>query len=218
MSNNFTKIFGNDDGKLSKMFNFRCVEPNKDLYYFYGRLAYATKEGLLESDKSANCTKPTFLAGGVEKEEVDLNSFLHRGAIIRNSGKVLALVVYTGTDTKLIKNFGNYKFKRPEFELLLNKIMFIQLGFFILSVVTLAIGNAIWNAKNYDRHSYIFHGITDSKSMVTFKAFWSYWLMMLSLIPLEAEASLQIAKLLYTMFVGADAWMAVPDFVTKDIK
>jgi phospholipid-translocating ATPase len=57
------------------------------------------------------------------KEDLDLNQFLHRGTTLKNSGRVLAMVVYTGTDTKLIKNFGNYKFKRPQFENLLNVII-----------------------------------------------------------------------------------------------
>lgn len=37
---------------------------------------------------------------------LDINQFLHRGAFIKNSGKVLALVIHTGTDSKLIMNLG----------------------------------------------------------------------------------------------------------------
>ena len=139
---NFSKIFGQDTEKPYSDFEVSCIEPNKDIYYFYGQVVFGDGEQ-------------------TKKEKLDLSTFLHRGTIIRNSGKVLGLVVYTGTDTKLIMNFGKYKFKKPEFELLLNKIMYIQFGFFILSVVILAIGNAIWNSKNYDRHSYIFPGQTD---------------------------------------------------------
>lgn len=43
--------------------------------------------------------------------------------MIRNSGRILALVVYTGKDSKLVMNIGNYKFKRPRFERLLNIII-----------------------------------------------------------------------------------------------
>ena len=81
--------------------------PSKDLYYFYGQISYGDD------------------AESRQKEEIDLMQFLHRGAIIRNSERVLALVVYTGKDTKLIKNFGTYKFKRPRFEKLLNIIVAI---------------------------------------------------------------------------------------------
>lgn len=89
---NFSKIFSGD-----YKFTLSCVEPSQDIYFFFGNIT-------VESTK--------FEASPM-KEEMDLAQFLHRGATIRNSGKVLALVVYTGTDTKLIKNFGKYKFKRP---------------------------------------------------------------------------------------------------------
>lgn len=90
------------------------------------------------------------------KEDLDINQFLHRGALIRNSGRVLALVVYTGKDSKLILNFGNYKFKRPRFEWLLNVILFVQFLAFLVMAGGLTLGNLLWNRKNYDTKFYIF--------------------------------------------------------------
>lgn len=152
-------------------FVVNCIEPSKDVQYFAGLVSFGTNGGL------------------ATKDELDLKCFLPRGTIIRNSGKVLALVVYTGTDTKLILNFGKNKFKRPEFEHLLNKIMYIQAGIFVTSVAFLAIGNFIWNKHHENRHSYIFTGSPGS-GMTSFKVFFSYWGLMLSLIPLEIEASI----------------------------
>lgn len=39
-----------------------------------------------------------------------------------------------------------------------------------------------------------------------------------ALIPLEIECALQISKLIYTLYVGVDGWMTVPDYVTKGVK
>lgn len=90
------------------------------------------------------------------KIEIDLNQFLHRGALIRNSGRLLALVVYTGKDTKLIMNFGAYKFKRPHLEKLLNIIIGIQCLLFLAMNGGLTLGNLLWNKQNYANSYYIF--------------------------------------------------------------
>lgn len=42
--------------------------------------------------------------------------------------------------------------------------------------------------------------------------------MLNSMMPLEVETALQLAKLIYAIFVGMDAQMAVPDYTLKDIK
>ena len=42
--------------------------------------------------------------------------------------------------------------------------------------------------------------------------------MLNSMMPLEVECALQLSKLIYAFFVGADGWMAVPDFTLKEIK
>lgn len=40
----------------------------------------------------------------VVKYNVELKHFLHRGATIKNSGKVFVLVLYTGKDSKIMLN------------------------------------------------------------------------------------------------------------------
>lgn len=69
---------------------------------------------------------------------------------------MLGLVVYTGTDTKLVQNFGTYKFKKPKFEQLLNIISAVQALIFFASCTILTIGNHYWNKKYYDHYGYIF--------------------------------------------------------------
>ena len=74
---------------------------------------------------------------------------------------------------------------------------------FFTGCIILTICNSAWNKKNYDNYGYIFEGGPSSKEL-TFKSFWSFWLMFNALIPLEIECALQIAKLIYTLYVGVD--------------
>lgn len=42
--------------------------------------------------------------------------------------------------------------------------------------------------------------------------------MLNGLLPLEVECAIQISKLIYTGFIGADGWMAAPDYLLKEVK
>lgn len=64
--------------------------PNKDIYKF---------EGTLKNPQSG------------EVLTLDLKQFIPRGAFVKDSSNVYALVVYTGKDTKQVLNQGEYKFK-----------------------------------------------------------------------------------------------------------
>jgi len=98
------------------------------------------------------------------------------------------MVVYTGTDTKLIKNFGNYKFKRPQFEKLLNVIIGVQAAIFVIGCIILTVCNIYFNRNNYNNQPWIF-GKGPSASVLSSKVFWSFWLMLNTLMPLEVECA-----------------------------
>jgi len=59
--------------------NLEYMEANKDIYKFSGNLK--TTQG---------------------SEELEMKQFVPRGAVIRNSNLVIALVVYTGVLTKMV--------------------------------------------------------------------------------------------------------------------
>lgn len=58
------------------------------------------------------------------------------------------MVVYTGTDSKLIMNLGQYVFKMSSFEKILNRIMVINLLLAIVIAIFTAIYAVVWN-KNH---------------------------------------------------------------------
>ena len=109
LSANLDSLIGPKADTSKIKLSVNCIVPQKELYYFEGRL-----KAVLPDD-------PEF------KQNLDLNQFLHRGSFIENSGHVIAMVVYTGTDTKLILNLGQYIFKMSSFEKILNYIYIINL-------------------------------------------------------------------------------------------
>jgi magnesium-transporting ATPase (P-type) len=96
-----------------------CLPPHKDMYSFEGRLGLGN--GTTE---------------GMDWYPLDLNQFIHRGSFLENSGYVVALVVHTGAESKLIMNLGQYRFKRSAFEKILNWVLVFNLSLaLVLSLI-----------------------------------------------------------------------------------
>ena len=67
------------------------IEPVKDLYTFEGQAKIWKQDCSVDSRKDSS----------VDTVQIDINQFLHRGAVLKNSQKVLCMVVQTGPQTKL---------------------------------------------------------------------------------------------------------------------
>lgn len=73
------------------------------------------------------------------KFNLDLLNFLHRGATIKNSGKVFVMVLYTGKESKIMMNNGKYKFKKSGVEKKLNLLVLCNI-ILLLSFDALMVG------------------------------------------------------------------------------
>lgn len=107
------QFFANRDSTDIGVLSVHCPPPNPNLYQF----------------NAIAC----WLDG---KFEADLKQFLPRGAHVRNSGKVLALVLFTSTDCKLVQNEGAYTFKQSQLDRNINYLMAWNI-FLMLSIAGL---------------------------------------------------------------------------------
>ena len=86
---------------------------------------------------------------------LDLNQFLHRGSYIENSGHALAMVVYTGVESKLIMNLGKYVFKMSNFEKIVNRVMTANL-LLAISIAFITAGVYVSFTNSHMNHWYIY--------------------------------------------------------------
>lgn len=116
VAKNFEKIFDTKKNASKSVLKLSAIKPIKELYSWQGKIE-------VEID------------GEETSHKVDNNSFLHRGSFLENSGSVVGLVVYTGTETKLMMNLGKYKFKQSQFEKVLNGILCFNLACAIILAI-----------------------------------------------------------------------------------
>lgn len=76
--------------------------------------------------------------------KVELKQFLFKGSKLKNSGKVYGLVVYTGKESKIMLNSGNYTFKQSRMEQVINYGIFFNILILVMMAVIYLIEHVYW--------------------------------------------------------------------------
>ena len=104
--------------------------PHQNLYLYHGVLRYKD------------------LTNGDQKQEpVTINELLLRGCSIRNTSWVIGLVVFTGSDTKIMLNGGDTPSKRSKIEKETNFNVLVNFGVLTIMCLIAAIFNGLEEAK-----------------------------------------------------------------------
>lgn len=104
-------------------------KPLKELYHFKGQL--------MIDDTSSSATMGG--KNGPISYLLDLKNFIHRGCMVKHSGKVYALIIATGKETKIMLNQGRYKLKKSRMEFSLNILVICNI-FLLLCLDALMTG------------------------------------------------------------------------------
>jgi phospholipid-translocating ATPase len=77
------------------------------------------------------------------RHPVDLQTTLLRGTVLRNTGWVIGIVMYTGLDTKLVLNSGGTPSKRSKVERQMNPMVMVNLAILLAMGVTCGIIDSV---------------------------------------------------------------------------
>ena len=141
-------------------------------------------------------------------EDLGNTQFIPRGSVIKNSGDIAAMVVYTGNETKLMQNLGQYKYKRSRMEQRIQTTLLMNVCFLLLFIITCSIWNGIKTKQLFEEHKYLTDGDDESSTLATIKSVLSFYLLFNYLIPLDLAVMLEFNAVFYSGFIVADANMA----------
>ena len=180
----FARDYIDQKNKFSKdilsQWRINAPPPNSLLYQFEG---YIT----LENGKKIPLTNKQLLL---------------RGAKIKNTKWAIGIVVYTGLDTKIMKNAEKSRSKQSDIERTTNKlILYILCSQLILCAVS-AICNRYWNKLYLNNHYYLPR--VSSISTEAFIAFLAYFILYNTMIPISLIVSLEFVKLIQGYFIEQD--------------
>uniref|UniRef100_A0A452IYS8 Phospholipid-transporting ATPase n=1 Tax=Gopherus agassizii TaxID=38772 RepID=A0A452IYS8_9SAUR len=141
---------------------------------------------------------------------------LLRGCVLRNTGWCFGMVIFAGPDTKLMQNSGRTKFKRTSIDRLMNTLVLWIFGFLVCMGIILAIGNSIWE-QQVGAHFRIYlywSEVVNSSVFSGFLTFWSYIIILNSVVPISLYVSVEVIRLGHSYFINWDRKMYYPK---KDI-
>ena len=163
-----------------------CMNPNSNLYQFDGSLDY---QG--------------------EKIFLDGKNLLIRGARLKSTKFAFGVVVYTGIDTKIMKNSEASKFKQTAIEKRTNRFIIFIFILQLLLCVTTGVLNFVWNYRNKEDHWYLYFDY--SNEIMSLISFFTYFLLNNTMIPISLIVSLEFIKVAQAFFIKNDE-----DFICAD--
>ncbi|KAJ8142262.1 hypothetical protein OY671_004581 [Metschnikowia pulcherrima] len=164
----------------------RCTilseQPNSSLY---------TYEGTLEGFGSAG------------KIPFTPQQLLLRGATLRNTQWIQGVVVFTGHETKLMRNATAAPIKRTDVERIINLQTLALFGILILLSLVSSIGNVV-KTKTDARHlSYLYLEGTNMARLF-FRDILTYWILFSNLVPISLFVTVEIIKYYQAYMIGSD--------------
>lgn len=162
----------------------RCEQPNSNLYTFEGTL--------------------TMQAGGGEKElSLAPDQLLLRGATLRNTPWIHGVVVFTGHETKLMRNATATPIKRTAVERQLNLQIVMLVGILLLLSIISSVGDLIMRGKAATTFQYLYLGSTNYASQF-FLDILTYWVLYSNLVPISLFVTVEGVKYYHAFLINSD--------------
>ncbi len=162
----------------------RSEQPNSSLYTYEATL--------------------TMTAGGGEKElPLAPDQLLLRGATLRNTPWIHAIVVFTGHETKLMRNATATPIKRTHVERMVNiQILMLVAVLVGLSIVS-SVGDLIVRATAKSKLSYLYIEDTGVAKQF-FSDIFTYWVLYSNLVPISLFVTIEVVKYYQALLINSD--------------
>ena len=189
----------NNSNKITIEGIIQCDLPNPSLYMLNG--------------------KTNMRLNGIGNEfPLDAKNLLLKGAKLRNTEWIIGIIIYTGHNCKLMKNAKDPIIKMSSVEKLLNKLLVGILGLQIILSIVSCVCHLIY-FKSHDKiiiYKSYSNEIKESSntwtdylpfslSLDTFLSFFTYLLLLNTMIPISLIVTLELVKIVQGIFIGLDA-------------
>lgn len=149
--------------------------------------------------------------GSAELEIATNDEILLRGTIIRNTASVQGIVVYAGSDTKLMKNGGKATTKRTQLDGAMNGLI-VKIA---AAVITMAIIASLWN-KYYlghrmrrfrETYNWADENTEEADDLTAVLAFFTYLITLSQIVPISLYVSVELIRAMQSTLIDWDIKM-----------
>ncbi|KAF8933604.1 hypothetical protein BGZ58_006244 [Dissophora ornata] len=150
-------------------------------------------------------------ARGQYKEKtlpVDINNMLLRGHVVRNTHWVIAVIVATGTETKIMLNSGETPSKRSRIEKTMNIQVAINFMILLLLCIICAVGSTIYDRQWRNTSAeQLWDGATRSVAIEGVITFFTSLIIFQNIIPISLYISIEFVKTFQAYLIWQDSDM-----------
>ncbi|PGG99918.1 hypothetical protein AJ80_09273 [Polytolypa hystricis UAMH7299] len=146
----------------------------------------------------------TMQAGGGEKElPLVPDQLLLRGATLRNTPWVHGIVVFTGHETKLMRNATATPIKRTAVERMVNLQILMLVSILIVLSLISSIGDLIIRLRKSHELTYLDYGGINAVTQF-FSDIFTYWVLYSNLVPISLFVTIEIVKFCHAFLINSD--------------
>ncbi|KAM4595971.1 phospholipid-transporting ATPase IC-like, partial [Polymixia lowei] len=162
-----------------------CEEPNNRLYTFRGELHWRGEQLLLDNEH-----------------------ILLRGTVLRNTETAYGMAIYTGADSKILRNCGKLRVKTTHIEKVLNRVVIGIVLFLLLTALLLAVGSGVFESRMSPHIEVLSALMVDGNPVYTaFLTFWSYVILLSPAMPMALYITFEVIHVVHSLFIGWDIEM-----------
>ncbi|CAI7624889.1 unnamed protein product [Penicillium pancosmium] len=162
----------------------RSEQPNSSLYTYEATL--------------------TMNAGGGEKElSLAPDQLMLRGATLRNTPWIHGIVVFTGHETKLMRNATATPIKRTAVERMVNIQILMLVSILIALSVISSVGDLVIRKTKSSELRYLDYGDTNMVKQFFLDIF-TYWVLYSNLVPISLFVTIEIVKYFQAYLINSD--------------
>ncbi|KAI4163373.1 MAG: hypothetical protein LQ342_003108 [Letrouitia transgressa] len=162
----------------------RSEQPNSSLYTYEATL--------------------TMTGGGGEKElPLAPDQLLLRGATLRNTPWVYGIVVFTGHETKLMRNATATPIKRTQVERMVNIQILMLVSILITLSIISSVGDLIVRATAHEKLQYLYYGDNNGAKQF-FSDIFTYWVLYSNLVPISLFVTIEVVKYYHAFLINSD--------------
>ncbi len=141
-------------------------------------------------------------------EPLSADNLLPRGTRMQNTERVLALVCYTGHQTKMYLNVTRPDIKLSKVDRRVNKLVLVSIVAFLILIAVSAVSSAATTHYMTD-HWYLLLSST-STTAALFRGAMSYFVLYAMIIPLSLFVSMEVARFVQARNMSRDKHMVEP--------
>ena len=170
-----------------------CDLPNPELYKFNGKMSFFYNSNNNQNENDINNYNYV----------MDENQLLLKGALLRQTKQIFGICLYSGKNNKILLNSKNPKLKMSQVEVTMNRLLILIFFLQIFLCIICAIINKKYNKNNYEfLQEFIFPSAKVKNE--SFLSFFTYLLLLNTMIPISLIVTLEIIKVIQGFFINYD--------------